>query len=61
MRDMAKQSQHIFVVSESSKFERVGLVNLITTQDVYCVVTDQHIPQSSQDYLEKLGVLVKLV
>ena len=45
----------------SSKFQQVGLVNLLPTQDVYCVVTDGMIPQESEEYLQSQNVIVKKV
>ena len=59
--DMARQAAHVIVVTESSKFQQVGLVNLLPTQDVYCVVTDGMIPQESEEYLQSQNVIVKKV
>lgn len=59
VRDMARQAAHVIVVTESSKFQQVGLVNLLPTQDVYCVVTDGMIPQESEEYLQSQNVIVK--
>ena len=61
VRDMARQAAHVIVVTESSKFQQVGLVNLLRTQDVYCVVTDGMIPQESEEYLQSQNVIVKKV
>lgn len=61
VRDMARQAAHVIVVTESSKFQQVGLVNLLPTQDVYCVVTDEMIPQESEEYLQSQNVIVKKV
>ena len=61
VRDMARQAAHVIVVTESSKFQQVGLVNLLPTQDVYCVVTDGMIPQESEEYLQTQNVIVKKV
>ena len=61
VRDMARQAAHVIVVTESSKFQQVGLVNLLPTQDVYCVVTDGMIPQESEEYLQNQNVIVKKV
>lgn len=61
VRDMARQAAHVIVVTESSKFQQVGLVNLLPTQDVYCVVTDGMIPQESEEYLQSQNVIVKKV
>ena len=61
VRDMARQAAHVIVVTESSKFQQVGLVNLLPTQDVYCVVTDEMIPQESEEYLQNQKIIVKKV
>lgn len=61
VRDMARQAAHVIVVTESSKFQQVGLVNLLPTQDVYCVVTDGMIPQESEEYLQSQNVIVKKI
>lgn len=61
VRDMARQAAHVIVLTESSKFQQVGLVNLLPTQDVYCVVTDGMIPQESEEYLQSQNVIVKKV
>ena len=61
VRDMARQAAHVIVVTESSKFQQVGLVNLLPTQDVDCVVTDGMIPQESEEYLQSQNVIVKKV
>ena len=61
VRDMARQAAHVIVVTESSKFQQVGLVNLLPTQDVYGVVTDGMIPQESEEYLQSQNVIVKKV
>lgn len=61
VRDMAKQAKRVIVVSESSKFEQVGTVNLLPTQDVSCIVTDSDIPKECEDYLLKQNIDVKKV
>ena len=61
VRDMARQAAHVIIVTESSKFQQVGLVNLLPTQDVYCVVTDEMIPQESEEYLQNQKIIVKKV
>lgn len=61
VRDMAKQAHQIIVVTESSKFQQVGLVNLLPTCEVSCVVTDQQIPFDSEEYLQGQNVIVKKV
>lgn len=61
VRDMAKQAQHIIVVTESSKFNQVGTVSLLPINDISCVVTDSAIPEASENYLNKQHIDVKKV
>lgn len=61
VRDMAKQATHVVVITESSKFQQVGLVNLLPTNQVSCVVTDDQIPAESEEYLTLQGITVQKV
>lgn len=61
VRDMAKQAKHVIVVTESTKFNQVGVVNLLPTEEVSCVITDQGIPQGCENYLQEQGVQIKKV
>lgn len=61
VRDMAKQAQRVIIVTDSVKFNQQGLVNLIDTKEIDTVITDENIPQESESYLKKLGVLVEKV
>ncbi len=61
VRDMAKQAKHVIVLSESLKFNQIGLVNLLPTKEVSCVFTDSGIPNESEEYLLSQGVEVKKV
>ena len=51
----------MIVITESSKFQQVGLVNLLPTDQVSYVVTDQQIPLDSEDYLQSQNIIVKKV
>lgn len=59
VRDMAKQAKNVIVVTESAKFNQVGVVNLLPTHEISCVVTDQDIPQRSEEFLKEQNVIVK--
>ncbi|MEG0453574.1 MAG: DeoR/GlpR family DNA-binding transcription regulator [Coprobacillus sp.] len=59
VRDMAKQAKQVIVVTDSSKFHQVGVVNLLPIQDIGCVVTDGDIPQDCEEYLISKNVEVK--
>ncbi|MFQ6793551.1 MAG: DeoR/GlpR family DNA-binding transcription regulator [Thomasclavelia sp.] len=61
VKDMVKQANKVIVVTDSDKFERVGLVKLIETNEVSYVITDNKIPKASETYLIKQGVEVKIV
>lgn len=53
VRDMALQAKNVIVVSESSKFNQVGHVQLLPVEQVSSVVTDQEIPYESECYLKE--------
>ncbi len=61
VRDMAKQAKHVIVLTESLKFNQIGLVNLLPTKEVSCVFTDSGIPKDSETYLLSHGIKVKKV
>lgn len=61
VKDMVKQANKVIVVTDSDKFGRVGLVKLIETNEVSYVITDNKIPKTSETYLIKQGVEVKIV
>lgn len=61
VKDMAKQAQNIIVVSDSSKFFKVGVVNLLATNLVNQVITDSKIPQVTMDYLVANNITVTKV
>ena len=48
-------------MTESSKFQNIGLVNLLPTHDVSCVVTDSAIPIQREQYLLEQKIEVKKV
>ncbi|MDD8048082.1 MAG: DeoR/GlpR family DNA-binding transcription regulator [Thomasclavelia sp.] len=51
VRDMAKQASNIIVVSDSSKFNHKGIVNLIDVDEVNTIYTDKDIPSDIEKYL----------
>mgnify|MGYP004451692269 CR=1 FL=1 len=60
VRDMARQANKVFVVTDSSKFSKMGTVNLLPIDKIYGVITDTDIPSEYENYLnEKEVVLVK--
>ena len=61
VQDMAKQANHVIIVTDSNKFHQKGVVNLIDLQQVSCVVSDQGIPQQAEEYLLQKNIDVKKV
>ncbi|MEG0453066.1 MAG: DeoR/GlpR family DNA-binding transcription regulator [Coprobacillus sp.] len=61
VRDMAKQAAHVVIVTDSVKFNQKGVVNLIETEKVSYVITDQDIPNDCETYLVKNNIIVKKV
>lgn len=61
VQDMAKQANHVIIVTDSNKFHQKGVVNLIDIQQVSCIVTDSDIPIQAEDYLLQHNIKVKKV
>ena len=61
VKDMAKQAAHVIVVTESDKFEKKGVVNLIGMDQVSLVVTDANIPVDTEKFLKSKAIEVKKV
>jgi len=61
VQDMAKQSSHVIVVTDSVKFSQKGVVNLIETGKVSAVITDDGIPEESETYLSEMGIEIRKV
>ncbi len=61
VRDMAKQAKQVIVVTDSSKFNQIGVVNLLPTECITTVVTDKAIPSESENYLIQQGITVKKI
>jgi len=54
--DLAKQSNKIFILTESAKFQRRGVYNLFQINDLTGVFTDEKIPKEAEDALIKNNV-----
>lgn len=61
VRDMAKQANHVIVVTESIKFSQKGVVNLLDIHQVSYVMTDSGIPDEMVEYFNEQGVKVKKI
>lgn len=59
VRDLAVQASNVIVVTESVKFRQKGIVNLIATNKISTVVTDEGIPEECEQELNELGVNVQ--
>jgi len=55
---IAHKAEEVYVVSDSSKFGRVGLTGLFPPEQVSCVITDNGIPYQHQTKLEARGVKI---
>lgn len=58
VKDMAKQTSRVMIVTDSDKFSQKGVVNLIEIEKVACVYTDDNIPSKIEDYLNKRNIKV---
>ncbi len=58
VRDMARQAEHIIVLTESEKFERRGTVPLNINGAVSCVITDSSISALSESWLARESIPV---
>ena len=57
-KNMIEISKEVIVVTDSSKFQRRGLVLIAPVHKINTVVTDKNITQESKDKLESLGIKV---
>ncbi len=58
---MAKKSEEVFVLTDSSKFGKIELTMIFNVDDIHCVITDDGIPKNDKEYLEKKGLTVVVV
>ena len=58
VRDLAKQAKKVIVVTDSSKFDQVGVVSLMDTKKVSMVYTDKEINLDTENYLKENQVEV---
>ena len=56
VRDMAKQAEHVIIVTDSVKFHQKGVVNLVDIYDIDYLYTDANIPKEVEDYLHKQNI-----
>lgn len=58
VRDMAKHARNVIVITESSKFDSVGLVSLLNVNEVNEIYTDDKINSEVEAYLTAQNILV---
>lgn len=58
VRDMAKQVEHVIVVTESSKFQQKGVVSLLPANEVSILITDDAIPKQYEEAFHKQNINV---
>lgn len=58
VRDMAKQAANVIIVTDSIKFHQKGVVNLIETEKVSSIYTDQDIPSDIEEYLLQKNISI---
>lgn len=56
VRDMAKQAENVIIVTDSIKFRQNGVVNLIETEKVNSIYTDQNIPSDIENFLSQKNI-----
>ncbi len=61
VKDMARQAKEIIIVSDSSKFAKTGVVNLLPTSAIHKVITDSNVPNGDEEYLISQNVAVEKV
>ncbi len=58
VRDMARQAEHVIILTESEKFERKGVVPLNLGSQITAVVTDDRLPDPVKADLESMHIQV---
>lgn len=58
VKDMAKQSDKVIILTESTKFNTRGHVSLLPLQQIYAVITDQNIPIDKEQYLKEKNIKI---
>ena len=56
VNDMARQASHVIVVTQSSKFNQKGVVNLLDTSKISTVITDDQIAENMMNHFENINI-----
>ena len=59
VRDMAEKADHIFVITESSKFTRHGVVPLMLPEKPLHVITDSYLSPETEQKLKESGIRIE--
>ena len=60
-RSMAERAQHVYILTDSSKFNTIGVASQFMGSEVDTVITDSGIPKESAEYLKTQGVDIHTV
>ena len=60
-RTMAERAQHIYILTDSSKFSSIGVATQFMSNEIDVVITDHDIPKESAALLKKNGVDIHIV
>lgn len=61
VRSMAKQANKVYVITESGKFSKQGVVSLMPLDEINAVITDRWIPEEQKNFLENRHIDVQIV
>ena len=61
VRAMAERAQHIYILTDSSKFSTIGVATQFMGSEVDVVITDSDLPKASAEFLETCDVDIHIV
>lgn len=61
IKNMGESAKNIIIVTDSSKFNKMGLLVQFQVNDVDLIVTDSNLPEECQDYFKKYRIPVMMV
>ena len=61
VKNMSESAKNIIIVTDSSKFNRMGLLVQFQVNDAALIVTDSNLPQEYQDYFKRYRIPVMMV
>lgn len=60
LNSMISSADHVYVLTDSGKFQKPGSVSFLQLKDVYKVITDAGISAEEREYLEHLGIQIMI-